>query len=334
MAGACPPALSVAVIKAGGIGACGALTLQPDAIETWAAKVRAETDGPFQINLWVPDPPPQRDATHEAALRAFLAQWGPAIPPEAADATPPDFAAQCASLLQAKPAIASSIMGLFPPAFVTQLKEAGIAWWATVTTLDEALQAQAAGADALIAQGAEAGGHRGTFHAAQAEATAIGLFALIPALADAVHLPLIATGGITDARTAAAATLLGATAVQVGTAFLRCPEAALHPAWTHALATTPPEATHLTRAYSGRLARAAANAYVRAATSPGAPAPAPYPVQRALTQPMREDALTTNAADRMQSWAGQSCMRTRALPAAQLVIELTDAMAANRRMLA
>src|SRR5215218_3819361 len=133
MAGACPPSLSIAVANAGGLGACGALLMQPAAIAAWAAEVRAGTGGPFQLNLWVPDPAPARDPAHEAELRAFLAEWGPEVPPGAGDATPPDFAAQCEALLETAPPVVSSVMGLYPPAFVRRLKERGIAWWANVS---------------------------------------------------------------------------------------------------------------------------------------------------------------------------------------------------------
>src|SRR5690242_6713444 len=159
MAGACPPSLSSAVAKAGAAGACGALLMSPSEMAGWAEAVRRETDGPLQINLWVPNPAPQRDRQHEARVRDFLARWGPPVPAEAADAVPPDFASQCEALLAVRPAIASSIMGLFPPNVVNAFKREKIAWFATVTTVREAQRAAEAGADAIVAQGAEAGGH-------------------------------------------------------------------------------------------------------------------------------------------------------------------------------
>lgn len=326
MAGACPASLAIAVASAGGLGGCGALLMQPDAIRAWARDVRAVTNGGFQLNLWIPDPPPVRDPASEAAVRGFLAAWGPPVPPEAGDATPPDFTAQCEAMLEAGPAIISSIMGLYPEAFVARMKERGIRWLANVTTVAEARAAVAAGADAVVAQGMEAGGHRGAFDAARAEAGLVGLFALLPAVVDAVgdRVPVVATGGIADGRGAAAALLLGASAVQIGTGLLRTPEARTAPAWADALARAEPEDTAVTRAFSGRLGRSVATAYVRAANAPEAPRPAPYPVQRALTQAMRDAGTRANDADRMQVWAGQAARLAPAEPAANYVRRVWD----------
>ena len=267
MAGACPPALSIAVASAGGLGGCGALLMRPEAIYAWASEVRAGTNGGFQINLWIPDPPPKRDPAAEDQLRAFLKSWGPEAPREAGDAKPLDFSAQCEAMLEVAPAIVSSIMGLYPAPFVERLKAKRIKWFANVTTVAEARAAEAAGADAVVAQGMEAGGHRGAFEAAKAESAMVGLFALLPAVVDAVKVPVIAAGGIADARGVAAALLLGASAVQIGTGFLRSPEAKLPKAWADALGAAAPEDTLVTRAFSGRAGRSLATAYARAASA-------------------------------------------------------------------
>jgi len=324
MAGACPASLAVAVANAGGMGGMGALLTQPDGIRAWASEFRAQSNGSFQLNLWVPDPPPVRDAAAEARVRDFLGQWGPPVPAEAADAKPPDFAAQLAAFLEVRPHAVSSIMGLFPAEFVADLKRLGIAWFACATTVAEALQAEAAGADAIVAQGIEAGGHRGAFDAAQAERQSAGLLALLPRMADRVHVPIVAAGGIADGRTMAAALTLGASAVQIGTAFLRCPEAKTAPVWADALVDLEPEQTLPTRAFSGRLGRAVAGAYAKAAADAAAPPPAPYPVQRGLTAAMREAAAKAGDIDRMQAWAGQSAALARAEPAGDVVRRIWD----------
>ncbi len=324
MAGASSPSLSIAVANAGGLGSCGALLMQPSAIMAWAADVRAGSNGCFQLNLWIPDPKPHRDAVAEAAVRAFLRAFGPEVPPEAGDASPPDFAAQCEAMLEIAPPIISSVMGLYPPEFVAAMKSKRIKWFANVSTVTEARAAEVAGADAVVAQGMEAGGHRGAFSATTAEANMAGLFSLLPAVVDAVKIPVIATGGIADARGVAAALLLGASAAQIGTSFLRCPEANLPSAWADAIGQALPEHTMITRAFSGRPGRSIATAYVRAAASLEAPIPAPYPVQRGLTHAMRDAAAKGNDIDGMQAWAGQSSAMGRARPAADLVCELWE----------
>jgi nitronate monooxygenase len=189
----------------------------------------------------------------------------------------------------------------------------------------------AAGADVIVAQGMEAGGHRGCFDSTTAEKQMVGLFALLPAVVDAVSVPVIATGGIADGRGVAAALALGASAAQIGTGFLHCPEAKISPAWAKALGETAPEDTMITRAFSGRAGRSIATNYVRAAIAEGAPKIAPYPVQRGLTASMRAAAQKVDDVQRMQAWAGQSAALSRAEPAAAVVQSLwKDAQALLR----
>jgi nitronate monooxygenase len=335
MAGACPASLAIAVANGGGLGGCGALLMKPEAIRAWTADVRAQTNGAFQINLWIPDPAPKRDAEHEARVREFLGQWGPAVSAEAGDVTPIDFAAQCEAMLEAGPAIVSSIMGVYPADVVARMKDKGIRWFANVTTVAEAREAVAAGADVIVAQGMEAGGHRGSFDAERPDTALVGLFALLPAVVDAVgdRVPVVATGGIADARGIAAALLLGASAVQIGTGLLRTPEAKLAPAWADAIGKAQPEDTAPTRAFSGRLGRSIATAYVKAAGGSDAPKPAPYPVQRALSQAMRDAGTKAGDIDRMQVWAGQAARLATTEPAADLVRRLwseAEALLAGR----
>ena len=255
MASVCPPSLAIAVANAGGLAGCGALAMPPDAIRKWMADVRTGSNGGFQVNLWIPDPPPRRDPAAEDAMRQFLGQWGPPVAREAGDVTLPNFEAQCEALLETGPAAVSSMMGLFPDRFVARMKDKGIKWFATVTTLSEAKTAEQAGADVIIAQGMEAGGHRGAFDVTQ------------------------------DAA---------------------------------------PEDTLLTRVFTGRPARGLATDYARAATAPGAPPPAPYPVQRGLTQSMREAAAKQNDIRGIQAWAGQSGGLTTADPAGDIVRRMSE----------
>ena len=324
MASACPPSLAIAVANAGGLGACGALLMQPNAIRAWASDVRAGSNGGFQLNLWIPDPAPKRDMAAEDAVRRFLRNWGPEVAREAGNITPPDFAAQCEAMLEAGPPVISSIMGLYPNHFVTRMKANGIKWFATATTVSEAKAAENAGADVIIAQGMEAGGHRGAFDATKAEARLVGLFSLLPAVADAVKVPVVAAGGIGDGRGLAAALLLGASAVQIGTAFLRCPETKVPGAWADAIGRTLPEETMITRWFSGRPGRSIATAYVRASADPTAPAPAPYPIQRGLTQAMRDAAIKENDIERIQAWAGQSASMAKPDAAGDVVRRIWD----------
>jgi nitronate monooxygenase len=322
MAGACPPSLSIAVANAGGLGACGALMMKPHEIADWSAEFRAGSKGNFQINLWIPGPPPKRDLKLETRQREFLAQWGPPVPPEAGKVELPDFDAQCQAMLAAAPRAISSIMGLYSASFIAELKSRGIIWFATATTVAEAKAAEDAGADVIVAQGMEAGGHRGAFEPEQAERQMVGLMALLPQVVDAVSVPVVATGGIADARGVAAALILGASAVQIGTGLLRSPEALSNPAYTDRLAHTEADETVVTRAFTGRPGRSILTEYVRASFE--GPPPAPYPVQRGLTTAMRDSARKNGDCERMQMWAGQAAKFALAEPAGIVVKRLWE----------
>ncbi|HEV2448301.1 MAG TPA: nitronate monooxygenase, partial [Candidatus Sulfopaludibacter sp.] len=226
------------------------------------------------------------------------------------------------AMLAAGPRVISSIMGVYAPEFVAKMKARGILWFATVTTVDEARAAEAAGADAILAQGMEAGGHRGAFQADQAESQLIGLVALVPQVADAVSIPVIATGGIGDSRGVAAALMLGASAVQIGTGFLRARESGVHPLYADRLASTEAHHTVITRAFTGRAGRSVHNAYARAAAAEHAPPSAPYPVQRGFTRAMRDAAMESGDAERMQMWSGQAAKFAQARPAGEIAQQM------------
>lgn len=319
MAGACPVGLSVAVAQGGGMGACGALLLNPDEIKQWVSDFRSEIDGIFQMNLWIPDAAIEPIPEHENRLRVFLNDWGPKVTADASSDTPPDFQSQCEALLDVRPPIVSSIMGLFDTQFVVRMKSKGIKWFANVSTVEEALKAEAAGADVVVAKSYEAGGHSGAFSPRDAMRCGVGLLSLVPAIADKVSVPIVASGGIADGRTTAAALLLGASAVQIGTGFLRSTESTIPTAWSDAIANARPEDTMMTKAYSGRAGRSIATKYALAMERDDAPKPAPYPNQRGLTQAMRAAAIKENKIDSMQAWAGQSAAMAQPDSAAKII---------------
>ncbi|MCC6304550.1 MAG: nitronate monooxygenase [Rhodobacteraceae bacterium] len=324
MARAATPALAAAVANAGGLGGLGSATLSLAALATEVAAVRAATNGGLNLNFFC-HAPPRADAATAAAAAAALAPHHAALglaPPEAAalPAVPPPFdAARLDWLLAHPPRVASFHFGLPPAAAIARLRAAGVRVLATATTLAEARAVEDAGCDAVIAQGWEAGGHRGAFLPEAAD-RGVGLFALLPQVVDGVAIPVIAAGGIADGRAIAAALMLGAEGVQIGTGFLLCPEAATSPAARAALAAATDADTHLTAAYSGRPARARATAFGAAFQS----APfADYPLPRAVTGPL----LAAAAAAGREDYAsfhlqGQAAALARTLPAADLVARL------------
>ena len=298
--------------------------MTPESIRSWVDEFRQQSDGQFQINLWIPGSSPIRDPQVEKRQREFLASWGPPVSTEMGESVLPDFDAQCRAMIAARPKVISSIMGLYAPEFVEEMKAQRVLWFATATTVAEARAAESAGADAIVAQGMEAGGHRGAFEADDAESQMVGLIALLPQICDAVSVPVIATGGIADGRGVAAALILGASAVQIGTGFLRTPEAKTHPAYAERIGRTESHETRVTRAFTGRAGRSICTRYVDAAASAASPTPAPYPIQRGFTRPMREDAAKSGDIERMQMWAGQAALMAQARPAAEITTQLWD----------
>ena len=255
----------------------------------------------------------------------FYANWGPEVARDAGNFTLPDFATQCEALLEAGPPIISSIMGLYPDHFVTRMKANGIKWFATATTVTEAKEAEDAGADVIIAQGMEAGGHRGAFDATKAEGRLVGLFSLLPAVADAIKVPVVAAGGIGDGRGLAAALLLGASAVQIGTALLRCPEAKIPGVWADAVGRTLPEETMITRWFSGRPGRSVATAYMLAPQQiPQLRPQLRFRYNGGSTRAMREAAVNANDIEGIWAWAGQSAGMAKPVAAGDVVKTLWD----------
>ena len=304
--------LAAAVSAAGGLGSYGAHVLTPDQITALVADLRAATDRPFAVNLWIPQPG-EHEATlsrdeyerHVARLRPYLTQVGIAAPPYGA-APAPDYDDQIGALLAAAPPVISFVMGVPSPDVLAEAARKGIRTIGTATTVDEALTLQQAGIDAVVASGSDAGGHRGAFLRPVAESL-IGTFALIPQVADAVSVPVIAAGGIADARGVVAALTLGADGVQIGTGFLKTDESGASPAHRRALGSTQARVTVLTRLFTGRLARGIPNRFIRELAAAEADVP-PYPLQSHLTAGLRAAAHRNGDPDLAHLWAGQAAL--------------------------
>lgn len=320
--GATTPQLVAAVSNGGGIGALAAPLLSAQALIEQVDKVRALTAKPFIVNLFV-QPAPQPDPDEVNRARELLRPvWEPLgwnelpLPAKWCE----DFPAQFEALLAAKPAIASFTFGILTSAQVERLHQAGIYVVGTASNVAEAQAWEAVDANAVCAQGIEAGGHRGTFIGAQDDG--LGTIALVPQMVDAVRIPVIAAGGIMDGRGIAAALALGAQAVQMGTAFLAADESGIHPLYKERLleaAQAPARAaTRLTRAFSGRYARGLVNRFMDAMQEVERQVPA-YPVQNALTGAIRSQAAKLNETELMSLWAGQGVAMVRAMPAARLL---------------
>ncbi|RQU48497.1 nitronate monooxygenase [Burkholderia cenocepacia] len=327
MVGATTTAMVAAASNAGALGSLGAGALAPERIDAEVVAIRAATDRPFAINLFVlPDEAAPDAATVARALAAIdplNAKLG--LPPGTAPARyAPDFRAQLDALVALRVPVASFTFGVLDAADVARLKAAGTYVIGTATHVAEGLAWQAAGADAISAQGAEAGGHRGTFIGAADDAL-IGTLALVPQLVDATGLPVLAAGGIMDGRGIAAALALGAQAAQLGTAFLTCAESAIAADWKARLLASADTSTQVTRAITGRHARGLRNMLMARLGEHVVDVP-PYPVQNALTQPLRQAAARANDGDYLSLWAGQGAPLARrrgdALTTSQLVAAL------------
>ena len=319
MTGSDTPQLAAAVSQAGGLGFLGCGMRAPQAMREAAAAVRAATDRPFGMNLFVLQTPSPGAAEVAAALGRLAPMYAAfGLTPQVPARWCEDFAAQFEALIAARPAVASFTFGILSAAQVRRIKdEAGSYVIGTATTVAEALAWQAVGADAVVASGLEAGGHRGTF-LGDWEGSQVGTLALVPACVDALNIPVIAAGAIMDGRGIAAAQALGAQAVQMGTAFLACPESSIVPAQRAAMAAAQATDTRVTRIFSGRPARGILNQAMRALQAHEADIPA-YPVQNALMGPIRRAAAQTGDAGHIALWAGQGVAAARAMPAGELV---------------
>jgi len=315
--------LVAAVSNAGGLGFIGASYLTPEQIIERGRAIRRLSSRPFGINLFVPLPQPQ--AADELIRRAvekvshYYNELGLPTPvPPRLPAS--NFEDLLAASLETGASAFSFAFGLLTPETIERIKARGMLVAGTATTVKEAQALAAVGVDAVIAQGSEAGGHRSTF-LSSFEAAMIGTMALVPQVADAVSVPVIASGGIMDGRGIAAALALGATAVQMGTAFLTCSEAGVPAAYKEAILSATEEQTQVTRAFSGRPARGIANRvlleYEREPESV-----LPFPLQNALTRPLRTEAARQNRAEFLSLWAGQGVRSSRRTSAAELVARL------------
>ncbi|WP_437564143.1 NAD(P)H-dependent flavin oxidoreductase [Sorangium sp. So ce542] len=320
-------ALAAAVSNAGGLGSFGAHALTPSQIGDLILELRRLTPHPFAVNLWVPQPgepttiDPAELERHVARLRPMLRQLD--LPdPEVPSAFAPRFEEQVEAALEARPQALSFVMGVPPAPVIEGAKARGIAVIGTATTVDEAVALDHAGVDIIVASGSDAGGHRGAFLRPVRESL-VGTLSLVPQVVDAVRAPVVAAGGIADGRGVAAALALGASGVQVGTAFLACEESGASAGHRGALASPRARTTVLTRVFSGRTARGIPNAFVEALTPHEHEIPE-YPVQNWLTQPIRRAAAAAGREDTLSLWAGQSAALARPRPAAELVAALVE----------
>jgi nitronate monooxygenase len=320
------PALTAAVSAAGGFGFLAAGYLSPEALEDQLAAVRTLTGTPFGVNVFSPSSSPAEPADVDAYVQAVVAplaaETGVAL--GAARHDDDGYEAKLDLLVSARPAAVSFTFGCPDAEVVARLHRAGIEAWVTITDQAEATFATEVGADVLVAQGAEAGGHRGSF--LDHDHAPLALDELLEALAsDRSRRPVVATGGLMDGADVARVLGAGAASAQLGTAFLCCPEAGTVPVHREALRSA--RATLLTRAFTGRRARGIANAWVERA---GDRAPSAYPELHHVTSPLRAHGRATGQADLVNLWAGTGHERVRELPAADLVATIAAELAAAR----
>ena len=307
--------LAATVANFGGLGSFGAHGLQPSAIKDVIAEIRSLTSKPFAINLWVSmEDDGARTSDSQAFARSLAPLAGhiqalggtlPAFTPYA----PIKFEYQARVLIDAKVPVFSFIVGVPPKEILDECRKQGIITIGGATTPDEAIVLEQAGVDAIVASGFEAGGHRGSF-LLPSEQSLTGTFSLVPQVADAVSVPVIAAGGIADARGVVAALVLGAEGVQIGTAFLASEESGASPYHRNALLSGNARRTSLTRGFTGRLARGIHNQLLEELNRPGVEI-LPYPLQRALVKNLSVLAEKSGRPEFLPLWAGQSANLSR-----------------------
>ena len=324
MAGVQGSALAVAVSNAGGLGSLPCAMLSLDAMRNELAAIKAQTSKPFNVNFFCHAPPmpsAEREAAWRAALSPYYKEFGidadtiPVGPGRA------PFSSEAADVLsEFKPAVVSFHFGLPSAGLLARVRSWGAKILSSATTVEEARWLEAHGVDAIIAQGLEAGGHRGIFLSDDLTSQ-VGTFALLPQMVRAVKLPVIAAGGIADAKGVAAAMALGAAGVQIGTAYLLCAEAATSAVHRAALKSEAARHTALTNVFTGRPARGIVNRIVKELGPISTAAPA-FPLAPAAIAPLRAKAESRGSGDFSPLWSGQNASGCKEIPAAQLTREL------------
>ena len=323
--------LTAAVSNFGGLGSFGAHSMEPQAIRDVIAEIRSLTAKPFAINLWVSMEDEGAQTSDEAAFRRAASSLAPFIErvggmqPSFTPYKPMRFEDQARAVLEVKPPVFSFITGIPPKEILDEARKQKFVIMGTATTPDEAVALEQAGVDIVVASGFEAGGHRGSF-LGSAEDSLTGTMSLVPQTVDAISIPVVAAGGIADARGIAAAFALGAEGVQMGTVFLACEESGAHPVHREAILSGRAAHTALTRGFTGRLARGIHNELMQEMNRPGTEI-LPYPLQRGLMRSLAIPAQKAGNAELLALWAGQSANLARRASADELLRSLVDGVA-------
>jgi len=323
MAGVQGSALAIAVSQAGGLGSLPCAMLSADALREELARIRARTSKPFNVNFFChtqPDPDDAREAAWRTLLAPYYAEFGVETPHRGMPPRLPFDAAAAAIIAELRPPVVSFHFGLPPDALLARVRASRATIIASATTVEEARWLERRGVDAIIAQGLEAGGHRGMF-LSEDVTTQMGTFALVPQLVRAVSVPVIAAGGIADAAGVRAALGLGAIAAQVGTAYLLCPETTTTPLHRAALASDRAQHTAVTNVFTGRPARGIVNRIVRELGPLRSDIPL-FPLASAGVMPLRAAAEAQGRDDFSPLWSGQNASGCRAIPAGELTRDL------------